>query len=183
MAPLLLVTKSSPPSGGGLRKKSYPPPCRTSLNASTTPCSLDIASQIPRPNAARRIAAKTSRPNTTFNKILACKLPHVKFPAIPGLRSSIQNKAGTHQLALSALLGCPIAISAPSSDSYLQAHYGATDNGKALETAGALPVSDPRRLEKTNIAPHIDFLEIAGVCCLNPKLGLQAGLGVFCAAA
>jgi hypothetical protein len=27
--------------------------------------------------------------------------------APPGLRSSIQNKAGTHQLVLSALLGCP----------------------------------------------------------------------------
>ena len=141
----------------------YLSPCKTSSNASTTPCSLDIASQIPRPNAARRIAAKTSRPNTTFNKILACKLPHVKFPAIPGLRSSTQNKAGTHQLALSALLGCPIAISAPSSDSYIQAHNGATDNGKTLETAGALPVSDPRRLEKTIIAPHIDLSALPGL--------------------
>jgi len=38
-------------------------------------------------------------------------------------------------------------------------------------------------LEKTIIAPHIGLLEIAGVCCMNPKLGLQAGLGVSCAAA
>ena len=109
--------------------------------------------------------------------------PHIDRSVPPGLRSSIQNKAGTHQLVLSALVGCPIAISAPSSDSYLQAHYGATDNGKTLETAGALPMSDRRRLEKAIIAPHIDLLEIACVCCMIPKPGLQAGLGVSCAAA
>ena len=59
--------------------------------------------------------------------------PHIDLSAPPGLRSSIQNKTGTHQLVLSALLGCPIAISAPSSDTYIQANYGAIDNGNLCQ--------------------------------------------------
>jgi len=94
-----------------------------------------------------------------------------------------KNKAGTNQLALSALLGCPIAISSPSSESYIPVNYGAPDNGKTLETAGAPSMSDRRPLEKTIIATHIGLSEIACVCCMNPKPGLQAGLGVSCAAA
>ena len=62
---------------------------------------------------------------------------HIDLSGTPGLRSSTQNKASTHQLALPALLGCPIAFPAPSSDSYIQAHDGAIDNGKTLETVGA----------------------------------------------
>ena len=140
----------------------YLSPCKTSSIASTKTCSSDVAHQIPRPDAARRtVAAKTSRSKT--------KTPRL-FP-------------GTPQLALPALLGCPIAFPAPSSDSYIQAHDGAIDNGKTLETAGACPMSDRRRLEKTLIAPHPDHLEIARLCYMNPEPGLQAGLGVSCAAA
>ena len=59
----------------------------------------------------------------------------------------------------------------------------AIDNGKALETAGARPKSDRRRLEKTLIAPHPDHSEIARLSYMNPEPDLQAGLGVSCAAA
>ena len=72
-------------------------------------------------------ALPVSDPRRLEKTIIA---PHIDLSAPPRLRSSIQNKAGTHQLALSALLGCPIAISAPSSDTYIQAHYGATDNAR-----------------------------------------------------
>ena len=65
----------------------------------------------------------------------------------------------------------------------IQAHDGAIDNGKTLETAGARPMSDRRRLEKTLIAPHPDHSEIAHHCNVNPEPGLQAGLGASCAAA
>ena len=61
----------------------YLSPCKTSSNASTTPCSLDIASQIPRPNAARRIAAKTSRPRRLSTKSSHASCPMSNSPPFP----------------------------------------------------------------------------------------------------
>jgi len=51
--------------------------------------------------------------------------PHSDLSATLGLRSAVQNKAGAHQLALSAHFGCPIAKSAPNSDFITQAQDGA----------------------------------------------------------
>ena len=62
-------------------------------------------------------------------------------------------------------------------------HDGAIDNGKALETAGARPMSDPRDLEKTFNAPHSDHLKFAYHSHTNLEPGLQVRLSDSIAAA
>ena len=79
----------------------------------------------------------------------------------PGLRSAVQNKASAHQLALPAIIRCPIALIARISN-MVKCHsrlhttaHGAVDEDWRLEKAGARPVLDRRRPE---FAPR-DYLQ------------------------
>ena len=78
----------------------------------------------------------------------------------PGLRSAVQNKASARLLALPAITSCPIALIARISNNMVKCHsrlhttaHGAVDEDWRLEKAGARPVLDRRRLEKTPNAP------------------------------
>ena len=77
----------------------------------------------------------------------------------PGLRSAVQNKASAHLLALPAITSCLIALIAHISNNMVKCHsrlhttaHGAVDEDWRLEKAGARPVLDRRRLEKTSNA-------------------------------
>ena len=79
----------------------------------------------------------------------------------PGLRSAVQNKASAHQLALPAIISCPIALIARISN-MVKCHsrlhttaHGAVDEDWRLEKAGARHVLDRRRPE---FAPR-DYLQ------------------------
>jgi len=102
---------------------------------------------------------------------------HTDLFATPGLHSLIQNMAGTHQLALSALLGCPIAHSARTAVAILTYSHMMEQLATMLKTAGARPMSDRRRLEKTPIIPYIDLSGLACVCFMNPILSPAFRLG------
>ena len=79
----------------------------------------------------------------------------------PGHRSAVQNKASAHQLALPAIISCPIALIARISN-MVKCHsrlhttaHGAVDEDWRLEKVGARPVLDRRRPE---FAPR-DYLQ------------------------
>ena len=77
-------------------------------------------------DTGKTLATAGARPMSDprdFEKTL--NAPHSDLSATLGLRSAVQNKAGAHQLALSAHFGCPIAKSAPNSDFITQAQDGA----------------------------------------------------------
>ena len=87
----------------------------------------------------------------------------------PGLRSAVQNKASAHQLALPAIIRCPIALIARISN-MVKCHsrlhttaHGAVDEDWRLEKAGARPVLDRRRLEKTPNAPFAHDSDTPGL--------------------